>query len=288
MAVASESLLSRGRALITRPIVRLLDLTPSSVALRLQSDSRAARLLRPFANVLLPGQPTAVLVRSGVGQGIRLLIKPREEKYYWTGAHEPEVQRALARELAPGMTVWDVGAHIGFFTVLAARRVGGRGRAHAFEPNPENRSRLVEAVAMNDLQNVVVHDLALAGRSGSAPLYGHRFTTNWSLLEERGDATAHEVTCVTIDELACSMDAPDLIKIDAEGAELDVLRGGVGFLVERRPVLVVEFTTPLLVDDARRILHSHMFEQLAERHWLLRPEVPRRTSRGGRHLVEPG
>jgi FkbM family methyltransferase len=264
-----------GRSFVEPRFLGLLDRAPPAIARRLHRASFGARLLRPLVNALAPRGPATVQVRSGVAKGVRLVIKPREEKYYWTGTHEPEVQLAFARELAPGTTVWDVGAHVGFYTVLASRAVGDLGHVHAFEPSPENRLRLLEALRLNDAQNVVVHEVALAARSGSAPLYRHRFSTSWTLVEARGDEPDSEVACTTIDELAGALGVPDLIKIDAEGAELDVLRGGVNALRATDTVLIVEFSALELVGEAQALLPGHRFEQLAERHWLLRPRHAR-------------
>jgi len=119
---------------------------PAPVARLFTTDSRASKLLRPLVNRFAPQGLTWVEVRSGGAHGISLLIDAQKEKFLWTGLHEPAVQRALAEQLRPGMTFWDVGAHVGFFTVLAARLVGEGGHVHAFEPVEENQRRLRAAV----------------------------------------------------------------------------------------------------------------------------------------------
>src|SRR6202165_5788560 len=110
------------------PIVELANRLPSFIATPLRDNERAKRALRPLLNRLLPSRPPCVVVRSGPADGMRLLIYPKNEKYYWTGWHERPVQEALQRLLRPGMTFWDVGAHIGFFSCLAGRLVGTDGR----------------------------------------------------------------------------------------------------------------------------------------------------------------
>jgi len=238
----------------------------------LRTDWAGTRLVRPLVNAVVPRDRTTVQVRSGGAEGALLVIDPREEKYYWTGTHEPAVQRALARELGQGMTAWDVGAHIGFLTVIASRAVGEEGHVHAFEPHDDNRARLLETLRLNDLDNVSVHDVALSSQAGFVPFYRHRFTTSWSLDAERGQGHEVDVRCTTLDALAGSLGAPNLIKIDAEGVELEVLRGGQSVIAETRPVLIVEFSTDQLVDDARSILSDYSFELLADRHWVMRPD----------------
>src|ERR1700722_172759 len=89
---------------------------------------------------------------------------------FLTGHAEPEVQRALQDFVEPGQVVYDVGANIGFFTLLLARLVGPRGRVFAFEPMPENAAALRHIVALNGLDNVTVVEKAMSSESGTAQL----------------------------------------------------------------------------------------------------------------------
>jgi FkbM family methyltransferase len=254
---------------VSAAVVRLVEAVPAPVASSFRSSSRAARVARPLLNRLLPAQTTEVAVRSGPAQGIRLVVLPRREKYYWTGAYEPGVQDALVRLLRPGMTVWDVGAHIGFFSLLAARLVGPDGVVHAFEPMSANRERLQAAVALNGAANVVVRDRAVSATPGRADLHGHEHTTMWSLLEtgRRGEP----VEVVTLDLLAGELGSPQLVKIDAEGAEVDVLRGGETLLGGQvKPALLVEFTDERALAAGRGLVTGYDFEPLGGNHWLLR------------------
>ena len=210
-------------------------------------------------------------VRSGPAQGIQLRIDPRREKFLWTGLHETGVQAAVQGLLRPGLTFWDVGAHVGLFTLLAARIVGERGSVHAFEPMEENRRRLEEAIVRNGFGNVTVHALALASKPGDALLHGHESSAMWSLAGE--DAAGVTVRCETLDSLR--LPPPDVVKVDAERVELDVLRGGSRLLASRSPSVLVELMTDDDVKDARELLPQYTFENIDERHWLL----SRRTAR---------
>lgn len=254
-----------------RGFVGLMNGVPGAAAKRFDTSSRSARLLRPLVNVLLPTVPTTVVVRAGAMRGTRLRIDPRNEKFYWTGLYEVGVQEAFVSALRSGATVWDVGAHIGFFTALAARSVGPGGRVHAFEPMRANRMRLLETIELNGLEEVDVHPTAVAGEAGTRPFYAHSSTSMWSLVERNG-ASWIEVPCVTLDDLLAdgSLGIPALVKIDAEGAELDILRGGQRLVTETSAVLVIEFTDDEAVREARRLLPHHTLEPLSDRHWLLR------------------
>jgi hypothetical protein len=93
----------------------------------------------------------------------------------------------------------------------------------------------------------------------------------WSLVERAG-APRVEVRCVTLDQLFAqrSCGIPALIKIDAEGAELDIIRGGARIVAETNAMLVVEFTNAQGVEEARSLLPHHHFRPLSNSHWLLR------------------
>lgn len=251
-------------------VVAIMNALPSPMAASFRSNGLGVRLLRPLVNRLMPGGPTSIVVRSGHGKGLRLLIDPRNEKFYWTGTHEMPVQEAVSTFLKPGMTFWDIGAHIGFFALSGSRLVGDSGRVHAFEPMPQNRERLVASIKMNGFQNMTVHDVALSATSGEAMLHAHRSSAMWTLVRERGGEDGLPVRCRTLDELAESAPPPDLIKVDVEGAEVDVLRGGVALLSAAKPRLIVEFSNDLLLAEARRLVPFYTFECLAPRHWLLR------------------
>jgi FkbM family methyltransferase len=254
--------------MLRRASLALLNAVPAPVARRMRRESRLARFARPFVNWSVGEGYSQVSVRAGEGCGLKLLIDPRREKYYWTGSHEPEVQAALDRLVKQDDTIWDVGGHVGFFALIAARR-SRPGLVHVFEPVAENRSRLDENIRANALENLRVHPYALASRDGQATLRDRDSSLMWSLVDGSSE-TGIAVECRTLDSVLDSAGVPDLIKIDVEEAELDVLRGGLGLFQRHAPTLIVEFTNEAMVAEARQLLPYYRFEQIAPRHWLLR------------------
>ena len=265
---------------MSRLIVNVMNAVPAPIARRLTTNSVGARFLRPFVNVAVPADPVAVVVRSGSAKGLKLIAHLSDEKYYLTGAYEEAVQQAMVRILRPGMIFWDVGAHAGFFTLLARRAVGSDGSVQAFEPMPENRRRLEEGLRLNEMGDVSVHPYAVAAEAGGGVLYDGGSTSMWTLLGEANDLVAPrvDVQCVTLDDLAEALPAPHLVKIDVEGAEVDVLRGGARMLFVHRPRVLIEFSNASLVTAARMLLPWYAFEQLAKAQWLLTPATTRATA----------
>lgn len=160
---------------------------------------------------------------------------------------------------------------LGFTSLIASRLVGPTGRVEAFEPFPPNVERLAGSVGLNGFTNVTVHTHAITNRDGMALFHLHESSLQGSLVED-SSASAIQVACETLDTVARRLPRPDLIKVDAEGAEFDVLEGGRQFLMTVRPRLIVEFTTPDLLDRTRQLLPSFVAAHLGQNHWLLQPE----------------
>jgi len=161
------------------------------------------------------------------------------------GSAEPSVQRFIAQELSSGDTFYDIGANVGFFTVIAARRVGPAGRVVAFEPVHSNAALLRRNLAANAFENAEIVEAAVGDRSGSVPFLSR--TAVDGKVHPRGDT---QVRMVRLDDL--DLPAPDLVKIDAEGAEFDVLRGARALIERHRPTIVCELHRTVTAADAAR------------------------------------
>jgi FkbM family methyltransferase len=254
---------------IRNAAVAVVNHVPARFATPFRSGGLLARTAAPVLERLLPTEMTEVAVRSGPAQGVRLLIDPQREKYYWTGAYERPVQRAFESLVRPGAVVWDIGAHIGFFSLLAARLVGVGGVVHAFEPSPSNRERLERTLGLNDEQRVRVHPFAVSRDRGLLPLYGDGSTAS---LSPNGEV-AHRVDCRTLDDLLAELGAPDFVKLDVEEGELDCLRGGIDLCTRVTPVLMIELHRAGDISKARGLLRTYELRPLSHRHWIARPKA---------------
>jgi len=152
----------------------------------------------------------------------------------WLGVYERTKAKAFAQWVQRGHVVFDVGANVGFYTLLAARRSGPTGRIAAFEPLPRNVGYLRRHVGLNRLENVEVVEAAVADTPGVM-----RFGTSRNFLEGHLDAGGElTVATITLDSfVADGFPLPDIVKIDVEGAERRVLHGARDVLAAAQPVI---------------------------------------------------
>lgn len=153
----------------------------------------------------------------------------------WIGSYEYESRRLFEKTVRPGMTVFDLGAHSGFYTLLASKMVGSGGRVIAFEPSPRNLSYLHRHLEINRIENVTVIEAAVSDTSGRQS-FDAGAESELGHLSDEGDL---EVETVALDELAHSgqVPPPDVVKMDIEGHEHLALLGAREMLTDRRPVL---------------------------------------------------
>lgn len=150
----------------------------------------------------------------------------------------------IRRMLKPGAVMFDVGANVGYFSLLAAKAVASTGRVYAFEATPAVAERLAENVNLNGLDNVSVIHSAVCDRDGEVEFRIQIDDSEGnSLVNFSGDWPRIRVPAMTLDEFVArnQIDRVDLIKIDVEGAEPLVLKGAKSLLTRPgRPALVIE------------------------------------------------
>ena len=149
------------------------------------------------------------------------------------GCFAREMTRWAKGLLQPGSTFLDVGAHAGYFSLLASSLVGRLGRVLAVEPNPRTFTALQDHLTLNETGNVYAEMCGLADTPGSIALHLPPFPVDYNAtVLPRGDWTRVEVEARTLDDCVrrWSVDSIDLMKIDVEGAEPLVLAGGAGAL----------------------------------------------------------
>ena len=226
-------------------------------------------LLRALSSGVLNGMGDFFLkrhiwtVEGGEAAGLRLHL-PQNREYIF-GTSEVAVQETLGRYLRPGGVFYDVGANVGFFTLIAARMVGPEGRAYAFDPVAENIETVQKNALLNGFGNVRAFEVA-AGRSAGVAEF---LMTHWdgggtlssSAVRPTEPQSRRSVQVVTLDDLIASqhLERPTLVKVDVEGVELDVLEGMARTIAAAMPVVLCE------IDDGDRESFLRRWQQLDDR-----------------------
>jgi len=153
----------------------------------------------------------------------------------WLGTLERDKLAHFASRIRPGMTVWDIGANVGLFTLPAALGAGPAGRVVAFEPMPQNLRILRRHLALNGCDGVLVCDAAVSDEPGTL-----RMTEGDSPSEFRADPAGRwEIRAITLDGWLdeSGTPPPDVVKIDVEGSDDAVLRGGARAFAKHPPLI---------------------------------------------------
>jgi len=191
-----------------------------------------------------------VMVETG---GNKLMVfSPRKNRIsraiFKDGIWEPRVTSLLKVKTHPGMVALDIGADIGYYTLLFASLVGRNGRVIAFEPIPEARKRLEHNILINGYGNVVISKYALGNREGTVFLEDPLNKSRINLSNVRSRNKSIIVSIRRMDDLLTELklNSIDIVKIDVEGAEHEVLRGMEHTLREYQPLLIIEVHHELL------------------------------------------
>jgi FkbM family methyltransferase len=207
---------------------------------------RLADLLGRLTCVWNGGRGTFPLVQ---GTSVKVDLKDRVQRLMWGGAYEPHVRKCLVTILRPGDTFVDIGAHIGFFSMIASSLVGAKGKVYAFEAN----SNLFETLQANasEYSWLVPSLRAVWSENGrvafSDPLQPGE--SGWGKLASiRNEGNEVLVEAVSLDEWHASVGFPVIraIKIDAEGSEPFILEGARRLIACTRPILIIELNDELL------------------------------------------
>jgi FkbM family methyltransferase len=182
-------------------------------------------------------------IASGPAAGLR--FDAGADQRFRSGEYERPVQDRITGLVRGGDVCYDVGANLGFFSVLLARLAGPTGAVYAFEPVPQNAALIERNARLNQLQTIKVRNVAVSNRDGSSDLLLARHVGG-AMLEEAGTppdlAGRLTVRTATLDKLVEDREIPppSFVKIDVEGAELSVLRGMQRILRESRPTVLLE------------------------------------------------
>lgn len=202
---------------------------------RINYRSFIGKLLRLPLKLIPKGMVLPIL--QGQLRGKKWIVGAGEHGY-WLGSYELNKRLAFERLVKPGSVVYDIGANVGYFSLLASVLVGSEGQVVAFEPLPRNVRYLQRHVQINHLENVRIIEAAVADHDGQAA-FNLGPSSAMGHLASDGDV---KVQMVSLDTLLADgqLDPPDVIKLDVEGAEYEALRGGRDLLEAHRPLLFLD------------------------------------------------
>lgn len=231
---------------------------------------RYQRLLTKLASLPVLGATVHELMKRRVwtveqGSGAGLKLRFPQNQDYVLGSSELPVQTEMAKHLSPGDVFYDVGANTGFFSLIAARIVGPQGHVCAFEPLAPNAAAIADNARLNAMTQLRVFEVAV----GSEARQDELLVTEWDgggalsryPVGPSGSVSRTPVRVVPLDEFIPErgLPLPTFVKIDVEGAELEVIEGMTGTIARCRPVLLYE------VDDGDRSRFARRWAELDER-----------------------
>lgn len=267
----------RDRNLILSFAGFLAQVLPQSSKRALYRNKPIANLIRKGLNRAAPEGLSEVTIAAGENVGIHMLLDLKKEKDYWLGTYEPELQAVISDLVKPGQIVYDIGANIGFITLLFTKRIGDQGHVYAFEALPANVTRLIHNIELNALEEwVTIIQAAVQDQSGQAEFLVAPSTGMGKVNGSAGRASVDYEASIQVEGI--SIDGfiedtrnllPDILKIDIEGGEVLALPGMVKLLHAHRPILLIE----LHGIEAAQVTWDHL-KQENYRICRMEPEYP--------------
>jgi len=220
-----------------------------------------AKLVRNSLNLAVPEGITLVSITAGELAGMQMQLDLQTEKDHWLGTYEPNLLKTIIHLVQPGWVAYDIGANIGYISLLLAQTVGEDGKVFSFEALPTNLDRLRSHIEINGLNSRVdVVPSAVAASSGVIRFFvgpsGAMGKAEGSAGRPESPGESIEVQGISLDDFVYQNDnpPPDVIKMDIEGGEVLALQGMSRLLTKARPLILLELHGPKAARVAWKIL----------------------------------
>jgi FkbM family methyltransferase len=224
---------------------------PSPVKQTIYKIKPLADLIRRALNRAAPTGLTQVKVAGGDLAGFTILLDMQVDKDYWLGTYEPELQSALLELVPPGAIIYDVGANIGYVSLLLVKAAGVSGHVYAFEALPENAERWQTNINLNGMgSRLTLINAAVTQASGLVSFLVHPSGGMGKVAGSAGRSEHYQseikVPGLSLDEFVYTQGnpPPQVIKMDIEGGEVLALPGMQRLLAEARPLMLMELHGP--------------------------------------------
>ncbi len=256
-------------------LYRLTGAVSPLVPARVVRASRRLPLLQTAITRLLdrsaPAGSVEVVSVAGPARGMRLILDLKAEREYWLGTYERQLIRTAKDVCRPGMTVYDVGANIGYTSLVFARLAGSRGSVFAFEPLPELVQRLAGHIRLNAFESrITLVSYAVSDCEGQEQFLVHQSHAMGKLA---GSGTRDTIYGHEIDVQSMRLDdfvfrdqhpAPDVLKLDIEGGGVKAIPGMRRVLEQHRPTLMLE----LHGDEEKQVVWDTLQPLGYRFHWM--------------------
>lgn len=171
-----------------------------------------------------------------------------------SGAYERKTQVAIERLVWPGAVCYDLGASIGYFSLLMARKASC---VYAFEPAPHAAEEIRKHATANGFQNIAVVGAPVSNSEREVTFSLTDVAYGSCIVESQTKWPTLTLTTITVDGFAMTHPSPDFLKIDVEGEEARVLSGAQSILREKRPVICCELHSEKLAKEVESILSGN-------------------------------
>ncbi len=220
---------------------------PNSVKQAIYKVRPLAAVIRGVLNRAAPSGLTQVKVVAGDLAGYSILLDMQIDKDYWLGTYEPELQQAVRELIPPGAVIYDVGANIGYVSLLLAKATGPDGHVYAFEALPANADQWRQNMALNGMEDrLSLYAGAVTASGGPVRFLVHASGGMGKAAGSAGrdDQYQSEITVpgISLDEFIHGQGnpPPQVVKMDIEGGEVLALPGMQRVLAEVRPLMLME------------------------------------------------
>lgn len=211
----------------------------------LDLSSPLGRTLKKLADSILP-KGMIVPILQGPNRGMKWILGSSSHSC-WLGSYERAKQKPIQQYLKAGMTAYDLGANVGYYSLFFSRLVGEQGKVYAFEPFFGNCRVLQQHLKLNRLKNVVLSECAVSDVQGEVLFYQSQISNqagtiiSSSVTEKK--ESSYKIPTISLDYYVYTQgnNAPDLIKMDIEGAEYFACLGMEKILLKQKPVIFMAF-----------------------------------------------
>jgi len=236
------------------PIIAATRLTPKFVKRWIQSNPSTYHFFRRTFSFFVGLDGNTVTIASGPLQGMTLVVDEHVSHAHISGTYELDTQLAIDSLVSPGFVCYDLGASIGYLSLLMARKAK---RVFAFEPAPHAAAEIRKHAAANKLENITIVPSPVSDRVRTVRFTQNDNTYGSRIAEGSSKWPTVELTTITLDDFVRTNPFPDFIKIDVEDEEARVLQGAESILSQKKATICCELHSEKSARGVKEILEKH-------------------------------